>query len=129
MPAAVGTAVVAGWSILFAAIGGSVAATLNKVAPGYYPGVFPDAVPGGYATSVGVGTGVIQGLMLGFLTGTAIAIGLAWFKQLRPLPCMRALMIIAAFGIGIAAVGTLVGCGLGRFVPDYYRGVISGGAE
>ena len=40
---------------------------------------------------------------------------------------MQALLIIAAFAIGFAAVGTLVGYGLGRFVPGYYRGVFSEG--
>ncbi len=127
VPTVTGIAVIVGWPILFAVIGGSVAVALNKFAPAYYPGVFPDAVRGGDAAGVGVGTGILQGLTLGFLVGAAVIAGLSWFKKLRPYSCVQALLIIAAFAIGFAAVGTLVGYGLGRFVPGYYRGVFSEG--
>ncbi len=120
-----GIAIVIGWPILFAAVGGSVAAALNKFAPDYYPGVFPHAVRGDNAASVGVGTGIIQGLMLGVLLGIIAAVGLGWFKQLRPLFCAQVTTIIAAVAILFGTAGTLVGYGLGRFVPGYYRGVFA----
>jgi hypothetical protein len=129
VPIVAGIALVVGCAFLFAVIGGLVALALNQFAPAYYPGVFPHAVGGGYACIVGVGTGILQGLILGFLVGSVVAASLGWFKQLQLTPCARALTIIAAFGIGFAVVGTLVGYGLGTFAPDYYRGVVSGGRQ
>ena len=40
VPTVTGIAVIVGWPILFAVIGGSVAVALNKFAPAYYPGSF-----------------------------------------------------------------------------------------
>jgi hypothetical protein len=37
--------------------------------------------------------------------------------------------LIAAFGAGFAVAGTLVGYGLGTFLPGYYRGVFLGGRQ
>jgi hypothetical protein len=119
----VGVVLVAGCTVLFAAVGGLVAAALDRFAPGYYPGVFPGTARGGYSASVGMGTGILQGLLLGLLVGGVVTAGLRWFKQLQLANGLRALLFVAAFALGFGAAGMLIGYGMGVLAPDYYRGL------
>jgi hypothetical protein len=113
--------------ILFAVAGGFVATALNRLAPGYYPGVFPLAHEYGYAARAGLGTGIVQGLTLGLVVGAVLALGLGWFGQLQWAACARGLAIVVGTSATFAVGGTLVGLALGRIIPDYYRGVFTGG--
>ena len=121
----VGLIMVAGCPILFAIVGGLVAAGLDGFAPGYYPGMYFQGRDR-HALGFGVTTGVLQGLMLGLPAGIAIVASLGWFRQLRPKFCALALAVVATFGAGFAVAGALIGYGLGACFPDYYRVVCHG---
>lgn len=129
MAVARGVFLVVACTVLFAACGGLIAAGLNRFAPGFYPGVFPRAHRGGLAADVGIGTGIVQGVSLGLLAGTAVAMALAWFRQLRLASSLHALAVLLGFAAAFAVVGTLVGFGLGVFNPGYYRSLLPGGSS
>jgi hypothetical protein len=112
------------FSVLFGAGGGLVAVGLNWVLPGYYPAVFDDPF---YGPGVGILTGIIQGLTLGLFVGATMAIDLSWRKKLQVLCAFRTMRTILLFAALFSVGGTIIGCSIAVYFPNYYQDALAGG--
>jgi hypothetical protein len=108
------------FAVVFSLGGGLIAVGLNHIAPGYHPRKFLLGYRG-YPPLLTFRHGVDQGLAAGTLVGTAIAVGLLWFKQLSVHALLRAFALVVVCGAVFGVGGALVGYSVGKWQPSYYR--------